>query len=63
MLPHHVHHLEVTRKDRLMVLEKLRASQHHVRDAVDLDQSEQTSGQGMCLAGRGPPPVHRFGRP
>ena len=61
VLPNHVHHLEMTGQDRLVMLEELKSNQHVVWGAID--RISHTSGQGMCLAGRGPalvPPVHRF---
>jgi hypothetical protein len=61
MLPHHVHHLEMPGQDRLVMLKELKSNQYDARTAID--RILHTSGQGMCLAGRGPeivPPVHRF---
>jgi hypothetical protein len=61
MLPHHVHHLEMTRKNGLMVLEELQPKSAFC--CRSCKPSIPTSGQGICLAGLGPLPVHRSGGP
>ena len=63
MLPDHVHHLEVAFEVRLVVLEEL----HRIILVSDIASgvvvNMRTSGQGICLAGRGPLPVHLCGPP